>query len=228
LLPAALVGLDIEAIRAGGAEALEINLRSEDGRDAPAVTGAAVSIELLRAQGARTTVLMPYADTMAPLARWYRQLWAESLGKNGRGTTPIDALGAVDQHSQLQLYLDGPDDKMFTVITQELAGRGERVAPALAEIAGVPYLAGYTTGDLMSVEQAATIESLLGHNRPVRRMGITRVDETAIGALMVHFMLETVMAAFLLGVDAFDQPAVEDGKENARRRLLTGRTGISS
>ncbi len=80
----------------------------------------------------------------------------------------------------------------------------------------------------MSVEQAATIESLLGHNRPVRRMGITRVDETAIGALMVHFMLETVMAAFLLGVDAFDQPAVEDGKENARRRLLTGRTGISS
>jgi len=85
LLPAALVGLDIEAIRAGGAEALEINLRSEDGRDAPAVTGAAVSIELLRAQGARTTVLMPYADTMAPLARWYRQLWAESLGKNGCG-----------------------------------------------------------------------------------------------------------------------------------------------
>ena len=69
---------------------------------------------------------------------------------------------------------------------------------------------------------------MLGHNRPVRRMGITRVDETAIGALMVHFMLETVMAAFLLGVDAFDQPAVEDGKENARRRLLTGRTGISS
>lgn len=227
LLPAALVGLDIEAIRAGGAEALEINMRSEDGRDAPAVKGAAVSIELLRAQGARTTVLIPYADIMGPLARWYRQLWAESLGKNGLGTTPIDALGAVDQHSQLQLYLDGPDDKMFTVITQELAGRGERVSPHLAEIAGVQYLAGYTTGDLMSVEQAATIESLLGHSRPVRQISITRVDECAIGALMVHFILETVMAAFLLGVDAFDQPAVEDGKEKARHRLLTGRTGSS-
>jgi glucose-6-phosphate isomerase len=228
LLPAALVGLDIELVRAGGAEALEINMRSADGRDAPAVTGAAVSIELLRAQGARTTVLMPYADVMAPLARWYRQLWAESLGKNGRGTTPIDALGSVDQHSQLQLYLDGPDDKMFTVITQELAGRGERVSPALAEIAGVDYLAGHTTGDLMGAEQGATIESLLGHLRPVRRIGITRVDEAALGALMVHFMLETVMAAFLLGVDAFDQPAVEDGKENARQRLLTGQMGTSS
>ena len=228
LLPAALVGLDIEAIRAGGSEALEINMRSVDGRDAPAVMGAAVSIELLRAQGARTTVLMPYADTMGPLARWYRQLWAESLGKNGRGTTPIDALGAVDQHSQLQLYMDGPDDKMFTIITQDLAGRGERVPPALAEIAGVNYLAGHTTGDLMSAEQAATIESLLGYRRPVRQIGITRVDEAALGALMVHFMLETVMAAFLLGVDAFDQPAVEDGKENARQRLLTGRTGTPS
>lgn len=228
LLPAALVGLDIEAVRAGAAEALEINARSEDGRDAPAVLGAAVSMELLRLRGARTTVLMPYADALGPFARWYRQLWAESLGKNGRGTTPIDALGAVDQHSQLQLYLDGPDDKMFTVITQDLAGRGARVSPDLAAIAGVDYLAGQTTGDLLGAEQEATVDSLLAHNRPVRRMGVSRIDEAALGALMAHFMLETVLAAFMLGVDAFDQPAVEDGKENARRRLLTGRTGQTS
>jgi glucose-6-phosphate isomerase len=227
LLPAALAGLDIEAIRAGAAEAIELNVKSEDGRDAPAVVGAAVSIELLRAQGARATVLMPYADALAPFARWYRQLWAESLGKNGRGTTPIDALGAVDQHSQLQLYLDGPDDKMFTIITQHLAGRGERILPALAELAGVDYLAGHTTGDLLAAEQEATIDSLLEYKKPVRRIGISRVDEAAIGALMAHFMLETVMAAFILGVDAFDQPAVEDGKERARRRLLSGQTGSS-
>lgn len=228
LLPAALVGLDIEAVRAGAAEALEINTRSEDGRDAPAVLGAAVSMELLRLRGARTTVLMPYADALAPFSRWYRQLWAESLGKNGRGTTPIDALGAVDQHSQLQLYLDGPDDKMFTVITQDLAGRGARVAPDLAGIAGVDYLAGQTTGDLLGAEQEATIDSLLAHNRPVRRIGVSRIDEAALGALMAHFMLETVMAAFMLGVDAFDQPAVEDGKEKARQRLLTGGSGQTS
>lgn len=228
LLPAALVGLDVEAVRSGAAEALDINMRSEDGRDAPAVIGAAISIELLRMRGARTTVLMPYADALAPFARWYRQLWAESLGKNGRGTTPIDALGAIDQHSQLQLYLDGPDDKMFTVITQELAGRGERVSPDLAQIAGADYLAGHTTGDLLGAEQEATIDSLLAHNRPVRRIGISRVDEAALGALMAHFMLETVMAAFMLGVDAFDQPAVEDGKEKTRQRLMTGRTGTTS
>lgn len=225
LLPAALAGLDIEAVRAGAADAIDLNTRSEDGHGAPAVQGAAVSIELLRTRGARTTVLMPYADAMWPFARWYRQLWAESLGKNGRGTTPIDALGAVDQHSQLQLYLDGPDDKMFTIVTQNLAGRGDRVPPELAALAGVDYLAGHTTGDLMGAEQEATIDSLLDHNRPVRRMGVSRVDEAALGALMAHFMLETVMAAFILGVDAFDQPAVEDGKAQARRRLATGQTG---
>lgn len=228
LLPAALAGLDIEAVRAGATDAIDLNVRSEDGRDAPAVQGATVSIELLRTRGARTTVLMPYADAMWPLARWYRQLWAESLGKNGRGTTPIDALGAVDQHSQLQLYLDGPDDKMFTIITQNLAGRGDRVPPDLAILAGADYLAGHTTGDLMGAEQEATIDSLLSHNRPVRRMGVSRVDESALGALMAHFMLETVMAAFILGVDAFDQPAVEDGKAQARHRLETGQTGPKS
>lgn len=228
LLPAALAGLDIEAVRAGAAEAIDLNTRSADGRDAPAVLGASVSIELLRARGARTTVLMPYADAMGPLARWYRQLWAESLGKNGRGTTPIDALGAVDQHSQLQLYLDGPDDKMFTIVTQHLAGRGDRVPPELARIAGTDYLAGHTTGDLLGAEQEATIDSLLAHKRPVRRIGISRVDEAALGALMAHFMLETVMAAFMLGVDAFDQPAVEDGKVQARQRLATGRAGPAS
>lgn len=228
LLPAALAGLDIEAVRAGAGEAVELNTRSVSGREAPAVLGAAVSIELLRSRGARTTVLMPYADALWPLARWYRQLWAESLGKNGRGTTPIDALGAVDQHSQLQLYLDGPDDKMFTIITQHLAGRGDRVTPELATVAGADYLAGHTTGDLLGAEQEATIDSLLGHNRPVRRIGVSRVDEAALGALMAHFMLETVMAAFMLGVDAFDQPAVEDGKAQARQRLATGRTGPRS
>ncbi|MBO6782106.1 MAG: glucose-6-phosphate isomerase [Alphaproteobacteria bacterium] len=228
LLPAALAGLDIELVRSGAVDAIELNIGSEDGREAPAVVGAAVSMELLRGRGARVSVLMPYADALAPFARWYRQLWAESLGKNGRGTTPIDALGAVDQHSQLQLYLDGPDDKMFTVITQDLDGRGDRVSPQLAQVAGAEYLAGQTTGDLMAAEQEATIESLVAHDRPTRRIAVSRVDEAAVGALMAHFMLETIMSAFLLGVDAFDQPAVEDGKQRARARLATNKTGSTS
>jgi len=134
----------------------------------------------------------------------------------------------VDQHSQLQLYLDGPDDKMFTVITQDLEGRGARVPPDLAKIAGAEYLAGHTTGDLLAAEQEATIESLLAQARPVRRIAVSRVDEAALGALMAHFMLETVMAAFLLGVDAFDQPAVEDGKVRARARLQGAGGGTSA
>ena len=219
LLPAALAGLDIDAIRAGATEALEINIAGDNIDDVPAALGAAVSLALLQSQGARMSVLMPYADALAPFARWYRQLWAESVGKNGLGTTPVDALGAVDQHSQLQLYLDGPKDKMFTIVTQQLAGRGDRVPPELADHAGAAYLAGQTTGDLLAAEQEATIESLCAHGRPVRRIEVARVDEAAVGALMVHFMLETVTAAFMMGVDPFDQPAVDDGKERARQRL---------
>tara|TARA_R110002110_G_scaffold376568_2_gene586885 strand:- start:399313 stop:400623 length:1311 start_codon:yes stop_codon:yes gene_type:complete len=230
LLPAAIAGLDIDAVRAGAAEALELNLAGESIEDVPAALGAAVSLALLQSQGARMSVLMPYADALAPFARWYRQLWAESVGKNGRGTTPIDALGSVDQHSQLQLYLDGPTDKMFTIVTQQLAGRGDRVPPDLAALAGADYLAGQTTGDLLAAEQEATIESLCAHGRPVRRIEIAHVDEAAIGGLMAHFMLETVTAAFMMGVDPFDQPAVEDGKARTRQRLAdaAGATGVTT
>lgn len=228
LLPAALAGVDIEAVRAGAIEALETNLAGEDVNAVPVAVGAAVSLALLRTRGARMTVMMPYADALLPFARWYRQLWAESIGKNGRGTTPVNALGAVDQHSQLQLYLDGPDDKMFTVVTQDLEERGDRVDPALAALAGADYLAGRTTGDLLAAEQEATIESLQANNRPVRRLSLPRVDAAAVGALMAHFMLETVTAAFMLGVDPFDQPAVDDGKERARQRLGGGASGVPS
>lgn len=228
LLPAALAGLDIGAVRGGAAEGLDLNLRGEAAADVPALAGAACALALLRSQGVRISVLLPYGDALAPLARWYRQLWAESLGKNGFGTTPVDAHGAVDQHSQLQLWLDGPADKFFTVITQNLAGRGARVPPDLAKLAGADYLAGQTTGDLLDAEQEATIESLLAHGRPVRRIAVARADEAAVGALMAHFMLETVTTAFMLGVDAFDQPAVEDGKERARRRLAAASGGASA
>ena len=225
MLPAALAGLDVDAVHAGAADALEANMAGDAIDDVPAALGAAVSLALLQSRGARMSVLMPYADSLAPFARWYRQLWAESVGKSGRGTTPIDALGSVDQHSQLQLYLDGPDDKMFTVVTQPLHDRGERVPPDLAALAGTAYLGGQTTGDLLAAEQEATIESLCAHGRPVRRIDIARADEAAVGALMVHFMLETVTAAFMLGVDPFDQPAVDDGKRRARERLAASATG---
>ena len=172
------------------------------------------------ASGAETeAVLMPYADALAPFGSWFRQLWAESLGKGGSGTTPITALGAVDQHSQLQLYLDGPPDKFYTLILLDRDGTGEWVDPRTAGDRELGYLAGRTMGDLFAAEQEATVETLARHARPVRVLRLTRLDERAMGALFMHFMLETIIAAELAGVDPFDQPAVEEGKRLARDRL---------
>jgi glucose-6-phosphate isomerase len=169
---------------------------------------------------------MPYADRLATFGLWYRQLWAESLGKDGKGTTPIRALGTVDQHSQLQLYLDGPGDKMFTLLMLDQAGRGEKMASADSALA---YLAGRTMGDLLEAEQRATAESLVLRGRPTRIIRLDRLDAERLGALFMHFILETLVAAELLGVSAFGQPAVEQGKVLARRYLgEMGKEGAQS
>ncbi len=162
---------------------------------------------------------MPYVDRLADFGLWYRQLWAESLGKNGTGTTPIRAVGTVDQHSQLQLYLAGPADKMFTVVMLDCAGTGATVDAGLAADEALGYLRGRTMGDLMDAEQRATAETLARNGRPTRLIRLASLDEAVMGGLMMHFMLETIISAHLLGVDPFDQPAVEEGKVLTRRYL---------
>jgi glucose-6-phosphate isomerase len=168
------------------------------------------------------SVMLAYADRLERFTRWYVQLWAESLGKDGKGTTPIAALGPVDQHSQLQLYLAGPRDKLFTVVTVGAAGRGPRIADDLARLAGEPDFAGKTIGDLVAAQGRATIETLAKNGCPVRSIHIDTLDEASIGELLMHFMLETIIAAHLLGVDPFDQPAVEEGKVLAKKYLAGG------
>ncbi len=219
LLPAMVAGLDGAKVREGAASVLDANLGAPTPSQSEAAVGAAISIGLLRERGVTTTVLMPYVDRLAPFGLWFRQLWAESLGKDGTGTTPIRALGATDQHSQLQLYLAGRRDKMFTLLTLDCAGTGARVAPDLADGDGLAYLRGKSMGDLMDAEQRATAESLAHSGRPVRRFRLARLDERVLGALFMHFMLETIIAAGLLGVNPFDQPAVEHGKALARAYL---------
>ena len=219
LLPAMIAGLDPVAVRDGAAGVLAPVL---DGAPPDAVEpaiGAALSVGLGTEKGISTTVVMPYVDRLADFGLWFRQLWAESLGKNGNGTTPVNALGTVDQHSQLQLYLDGPRDKMFTVMMLDCAGSGPVVEPALANDEALGYLAGKTMGDLMDAEQRATAQTLIRNNRPTRILRLASVDEKVMGALMMHFMLETIIAAHLLGVDPFDQPAVEEGKILTREYL---------
>ncbi len=219
LLPALLADIDVTALRRGAGNVLEATLAASTPRDAAPALGAAVSIALAEHRGIGTTVIMPYLDRLAHFGLWFRQLWAESLGKNGKGTTPIRAMGTVDQHSQLQLYLAGPADKMFTVVSSDVAGTGEAVAPDLAADNELAYLAGKRMGDLLDAEQRATAQSLIRNGRPTRLLHLPRLDAQSLGALLMHFMLETIIAADLLGVDAFDQPAVEEGKILARQYL---------
>ena len=219
LLPAMLMGIDAEAVRQGAGAVMQPIMQGVKLEDCPPAYNAIVQVALNLERGISGSVLMPYADRLELFAMWYRQLWAESLGKNGRGTTPIRALGPVDQHSQLQLYLDGPNDKLITFMMLDTAGRGPHVDPDIAKDSDLAYLAGRTIGDLVDAEQRATAETLVKRGRPVRIFSIPTLDEVSMGALLMHFMVETMLAAHLFDVKAFDQPAVEEGKVLARKYL---------
>lgn len=208
LLPAMIAGIDVRALRTGAASVLDAALN--DPHHA-AVKGAVFAAN---SHSTPLHVIMPYVDRFADFGMWYRQLWAESLGKEGKGLTPIRAMGTVDQHSQTQLYLDGPKDKAFTVILSDT--RGEGVALSTPHIS---YLNGKTMGDLLYAEALATIETFKSKGCPVRAMILDQVDAGALGKLFMHYMIETVLTAHLMGIDAFDQPAVELGKVLTREYL---------
>jgi glucose-6-phosphate isomerase len=214
-----VLGLDIDALRVGAAMALAPVLARRPADQVPAALGAALAVALAETSGKQVSVLMAYADRLERFTRWYVQLWAESLGKDGMGTTPVAALGPVDQHSQLQLFIAGPRDKLITIVTTGVAGRGPRIAGDLAAMAGEPGFAGRTIGDLATAQARATAETLAGNGCPVRTIHVRQLDEESMGELLMHFMLETIIAARLLGVDPFDQPAVEEGKVLAKRYL---------
>jgi glucose-6-phosphate isomerase len=209
-------------VRAGAAAVLEASLAANAPEDTAPAVGAALSVALLLKCGITTSVLMPYDDRLAPFAMWHRQLWAESLGKGGTGFNPAPALGPVDQHSLLQLYLDGPPDKFFTILAMDESGRGPRIDGAAGDDAELAPLAGRTVGDLVAAERRATVDALAARGRPVRELRLDAIDEHTLGALFMHFMLETVLAAGFLGVDPFGQPAVEEGKRRARDYLTAG------
>ncbi|MBT7954375.1 MAG: glucose-6-phosphate isomerase [Rhodospirillaceae bacterium] len=224
LLPALIAGVDAYQIREGALSVLKPILDGAKAKECALAQGAVINVALAQERTINTTVLMPYLDRLASFGLWYRQLWAESLGKDGHGTNPVRALGTVDQHSQLQLYLDGPRDKFFTLVFADQANSGGLVPADLAEDPELAFIAGKRMGDLMAAEQQATAATLIRHNCPTRIMTIETLDEHSLGALLMHFMLETIIAADLLGVNAFDQPAVEHGKILAKK-YLAGESG---
>ncbi len=216
LLPAAIAGLDSAAIRAGAAHSVAENLAA----GSAAAQGAALH-HLLHQQHITSTVFMPYIDRLNAFASWYRQIWAESLGKNGHGTTPIKAMGTLDQHSQLQLYLDGPKDKMFTLLTLDSTGQGNTLDPTTLPATCRAELGGKHLGDIMVAEQQATLETLIQQGCPTRHFALHTVDEATAGALAMHLILETIITAAMVHINAFDQPAVEAGKIRAKELLAT-------
>lgn len=221
LLPALLADVDMRALRAGASEALAPILRGAAPADVAPAAGAALSVAASES-GLPISVLLAYGDRFERLTRWWMQLWGESLGKDGKGSTPLASIGPVDQHSQLQLWLAGPKDKFFTVLSSAVETQGPKLDAELAALAGEPVFGGRTVGALVAAQSRATTDTLTKHARPLRSIEIKQFDAFALGALMMHFMLETILAGALLGVNPYDQPAVEEGKILAKKYLAEG------
>jgi len=215
LVPAAIQGHDIEAVLAGGREAADSLAGSLF--DCPAYAYGAVAYALDQ-RGAGINAVMPYAERLEPFAEWFAQLWAESLGKEGQGQTPARALGATDQHSQLQLYRAGPRDKLVTFVRAR--ERQDRTVPE-TEIDELAYLGGTGLGELLDAEFEATEASLAAAGRPNVRVEIDRLDARGIGSLLYGMEAACILAGELYGVETFTQPAVEWSKR-ATRGLLGG------
>ena len=219
LMPAMARGLDVRKIRAGAREVIDSLVSSSfPAAFAPAI-GAATAVGLSKERGIRTLVMMPYNDRLGRFSEWYVQLWAESLGKGGEGTTPVPALGPLDQHSQLQLFMDGPREIAVTLVRVASAGEGPVLDAEMAKIAGQGFLGGKTIGDVVDAQAHAIAEALTQAGRPVRTFDLATLDERTMGALLMHFMIETILAGRLLDLDPFDQPAVELAKTLTRERL---------
>jgi glucose-6-phosphate isomerase len=223
LLPAAVAGVDVAGVYAGAMDMLA-RCRVPDSATNPAWQASVAQYTMVQ-QGRNLSVMMYYGDRFARLSAWFAQLWAESLGKHdqsGRhhGMTPVAARGVTDQHSQLQLYLDGPADKQFTLLYDPaLISMGEVIDFRFAHLPSVAPLAGHRIGALFAAEFFGTRDALVAAGLPVREFSLSARDPAAFGALIALLQVETVMTAALCGINAFDQPAVEDGKRRARTYL---------
>lgn len=228
LLPLACVGVDVRRLLAGAAD-FAPRVCHDDLATNPAYLNAALHY-LAYGRGLHISVMMPYSDRLRDLADWFRQLWAESLGKRYNlygdlcqvGPTPVNALGTTDQHSQVQLYMEGPVDKLLTFITVEQFDRDLPI-PSHPDSSALDYLAEHSMGELIRMEQLATAAALSKNRRPHCTLRIPRVTEETLGALVYLFEVQTLFAGGLFEVNPLDQPGVEEGKKFTY--ALMGRPG---
>ncbi len=226
LLPAAAAGVDVAELLAG-ASAMEARCRTGDVLGNPALLYAAALHLMDRRRGRRIHVLMPYADALRDTGDWFVQLWAESLGKRPDvGPTPFRAVGATDQHSSLQLMVEGPQDKVVTLVrvASPRADLSLSVPEGYRRFGEIAYLDGHTMGELLEAERRATDAALRKAGRPTISITLPRLDARAMGELLMLLELATAYAGGLYGVNAFDQPGVEAGKRYAQG--LLGRPGF--
>jgi len=221
LFSAAMCGIDIDQLLAGAAD-MDARVSCEDFSRNPAAINAAINYYFYN-QGKKISVMMPYSFHLKDLADWYRQLWAESLGKakdlKGNevhiGPTPIKALGATDQHSQIQLYREGPNDKLFTFLQVDDFGADLTIGPAPDCAAELGYLAGRKLSELLNNEKKATEYALLESKRPCLTVLFDKVDAYTVGQFIYLYEVTTSFAGELFGIDPYNQPAVQLGKEAA-------------
>ncbi|MFB6243284.1 MAG: glucose-6-phosphate isomerase, partial [Halobaculum sp.] len=213
LFAPAVIGVDIDALVTGGADAAES--LSPSLFDCPAYAYGATAYALTE-RGASINAVMPYAESLDRFSEWTAQLWAESLGKDGRGQTPARALGVTDQHSQLQLYRAGPADKLVTLVRPR---EGPDTTLPDADLDGLDYLSDATLRELLNAEFDATEASLAASGRENVRIEIDRVDGRSLGRLLYTLEAACVLFGELAEVSTFTQPAVEWGKAAARGLL---------
>ena len=212
MIPAILAGLDVKKIHLGALKVIE----KKDFIDS---FKFAQIFKFCSSNDYLSNVMMTYSDGLNYFGKWYLQLWAESIGKKNKGVTAIHAIGTTDQHSQLQLYLDGPKDKFFTFIKSNYQRKGLKIDDQIMREESVNYLINKTMGDLMHAEQNATIDTFKLNNFKFREILLSEINEENMGALMAKSIIETIAACIYFDVDPFDQPAVEQGKILTKKYL---------
>ncbi len=224
MLPAALIGIDVAAMLAG-AEDMRRRCESPELVRNPAGVFAVLQHAADTTLGKHIQVLMPYSDPLRDFAAWWVQLWAESLGKirprDGAhvGPTPLAALGATDQHSQVQLFMEGPADKTVTFLAVAERGTDAEIPKLHGDVAELAYLGGRSLGELLDIERRATAGALAARGRPNLTMTLDRVDPWHVGGLIMLLEIATVFAGSLYEIDPLDQPGVELGKQFAYAML---------
>ncbi len=218
LLPAAVLGIDIKGLLKGAAE-MDKACKTGDISKNSALMAALLQV-IAMSKGKNISVMMPYADSLKYIADWYCQIWAESLGKAvnlkgetvNYGQTPVKALGVTDQHSQVQLYTEGPYDKVITIIAVEEFRGDVTIANGAEEFPDVNFLCGHTLGTLINTERRATEYALTKSKHINNTIILPKVNAETVGQLLMFFQLETAYAGAMLGIDTFNQPGVEEGK----------------